>query len=604
MIFIINAQGTITAVSPSPVHQGSIGVNDIILVSPALANEVTLNATLPNGIKIDPIDMGLVYPSVIEGYTEGYYIYRVTLDESVTQYSGLLSLRFSLKLKEGGTLTTSTAVIPIAEDMSIIELPAILSLDNNADTGTIVETVNKIINRLNSTNSNASSAENAAYAAEGYQKQAQAWATGEKGDNPVEDWEQQYNNNAKYYADKSAESAERSENSAIESELWATGSHNNVVYTKVEQTKNNAKYYAQATKSLLESISISYDYETYKLTIEYTLPNSSVVTKEYDFALDPSIVSIDEVEKDGKYYLSLTLANGNKTEIELDDIFEGFVKAQAEANKIYGTDADKKDTVYPIDNEGAISKGSIVRRTYNNGGICVPSTPEAPDEAASKSYVDKFVPIEPYNDFVSGVPVIYSRDHNGDVVPLTYDDIVFWDGEELPFDPDDIDSKYGGCIVQRGIDGEIYVPLVPDADAQAVSKKYVDDAVQNALSGGSAKLYKHRVSISSIYNEETWAEDPSFEFHVNFYRSTATPVTSLDEIQNHELMLEKMTWFTEWDGPDAQRTAIALRKAQGRLYVEYIYTIYEYGYEAVVFETSETSYSPDKFKIIDTVYEV
>lgn len=411
MIFIINAQGTITAVSPSPVHQGSIGVNDIILVSPALADGVTLNATLPNGIKIDPINMALVYPSDIEGYTEGYYIYRITLNESVTQYTGLLSLRFSIKIKEGGTLTTSTAVIPIVEDMGIIEPLSIPSLDNNADIGNIIDTVNEIITKLNNINTNVSSAVNAANAADGYREQAKAWATGEIGDNntPVEAWTPQYNNNAKYYAGESAASAtqsaasaNRSENSAIESELWATGSHNNVPYTKVEQTKNNAKYYAQSTQNLLESISISYDYETYKLTIEYTLPNSSVVTKEYDFALEPSIVSIDEVEKDGKYYLSLTLANGNKTEIELDDIFEGFVKAQADINnarKVYGISSSGTNALFPLDSiKYPYFNGSLVQRG-SDGSIYLPSDTMDPRCAASVNMCEQNLIIaEDYTD--------------------------------------------------------------------------------------------------------------------------------------------------------------------------------------------------------------
>lgn len=378
MIFIINAQGTITAVSPSPVNQGSIGVNDIILVSPALAEGVTLNATLPNGIKIDPKGMAIVYPSVIEGYTEGYYIYRTTLDESVTQYPGLLSLRFSIKLKDGGTLTTSTAVIAIAGDMGIIEPPSIPSLDNNADIGNIIDTVNEIITKLNNINTNVASAVNAAISAGTdannayvYQNQAKAWATGETVyNNPVGVGEPQYNNNAKYYADKSEKAAEQSAISETQSAISA-----------------------ENTQSLLDSISISYDYETYKLTIEYTLPNGSVETKEYDFALEPSIINIDEVKRDGKYYLSLELANGTVKEIELDDIFRGFVKSNTDARgKVYGVDLNYKDTTFSTDKSsppvnGLQYSGNIVVRDYR-GNIVVPvkDLDSVPDYAAASAY--------------------------------------------------------------------------------------------------------------------------------------------------------------------------------------------------------------------------
>lgn len=351
MIFIINAQGTITAVSPSPVHQGSIGVNDIILVSPAHAERVTLNATLPNGTKINPIGMGLVYPSVIEGYTEGYYIYSTTLNESVTQYPGLLSLRFSLKLNEGGTLTTSTAVIPIMGGEGIVNPERIQNLEESADTTNIVKKINEIIDTFDTsigeTYLNSKSAVAGAQAAEGYQKQAQAWATGEKGDNPVEDWEQQYNNNAKYYAG-------RSENSAIESELWATGSHNDIIYTKVEQTKNNAKYYAQEAKRLLESIKIGYELSSNEIYLEYTLPNG---------------------ETKRTYYT-----------------FEEFVKSKSLPDIIYGTNDKENDTYYFTDKGIYKYKSSfsdvLVMRT-GAGGVYLPNESSRESDAARVSQLNK-----------------------------------------------------------------------------------------------------------------------------------------------------------------------------------------------------------------------
>lgn len=119
--------------------------------------------------------------------------------------------------------------------------------------------------------------------------------------------------------------------------------------------------------------------------------------------------------------------------------------------------------------------------------------------------------------------------------------------------------------------------------------------------GGSAKLYKHRVYISTIYNEETWAEDPDFRFYLNFYRTSNTPITSFDEIQAHEMVLEGGFKLIRYDGPDANHIAIRVFKnSSGNLAIEYIEDI----------DISSGSYtntsvwSSDYFYIEDTVSEV
>lgn len=135
-------------------------------------------------------------------------------------------------------------------------------------------------------------------------------------------------------------------------------------------------------------------------------------------------------------------------------------------------------------------------------------------------------------------------------------------------------------------------------------KKTTFGAILNLSPGGSSKIYKHRVKIETIYNEETWADDPEFRFYISFYRSDPTPITSFDDIQEHELLLERLTLVREWDAPDATHTASGLGKTdRGLLRVEYIRYVYEY-YETICFDTDYVDFSPNQFTITDTVYEV
>lgn len=132
-------------------------------------------------------------------------------------------------------------------------------------------------------------------------------------------------------------------------------------------------------------------------------------------------------------------------------------------------------------------------------------------------------------------------------------------------------------------------------------KKTTFGAILNLSPGGSSKIYKHRVKIETIFNEETWAEDPDFRFYLNFYRTSNTPITSFDEIQAHEMVLEGGFKLICYDAPDANHIAIAVHKTStGNLEIVYIENI---NYSEGSYHNSET-YSPSQFTITDTVYEV
>lgn len=244
-------------------------------------------------------------------------------------------------------------------------------------------------------------------------------------------------------------------------------------YTNAITTANEAKGIADKAVAMFDSIGLEYNKQTGHLNFVYT-KDGKEERKPVDLPLESTVTDIEEYKDDnGQPYLILKLASGGTSDpIYLDDIFEGFVKTQAKANMLYGTDADKEDTVYPIDNNGAANKGSIVRRTYDNGGIYVPSTPESSNEAASKDYVDKFVPIKPRYNMGKSASVYVSVKGSVKQYQLDYTEDP-WDGTNLEFNGERITS-HGGCIVQRGGTGEIYVPKEPADSYEAASKYYVD----------------------------------------------------------------------------------------------------------------------------------
>ena len=75
--------------------------------------------------------------------------------------------------------------------------------------------------------------------------EAEAWATGEYEDEAVGPDAPQYENNAKYYAQQAAGSAQNAADDALESEAWAKGTKNGSPVTSDDpQYQNNSKYWS------------------------------------------------------------------------------------------------------------------------------------------------------------------------------------------------------------------------------------------------------------------------------------------------------------------------------------------------------------------------
>lgn len=247
-------------------------------------------------------------------------------------------------------------------------------------------------------------------------------------------------------------------------------------YTNAITTANEAKGIADKAVAMFDSIGLEYNKQTGHLNFVYT-KDGKEERKPVDLPLESTVTDIEEYKDDnGQPYLILKLASGGTSDpIYLDDIFEGFVKTQAKANMLYGTDADKEDTVYPIDDEWAANKGSIVRRTYDNGGIYVPLTPYSSNEATSKAYVDKFVPIN-LGRF-DEKPAVYAKYPNGSIrlVLLDFSFDPWADYGEMSPEQLETLEQYAGAIVQRGGGGEVYVPKKTFYEYEAASKWYVDE---------------------------------------------------------------------------------------------------------------------------------
>lgn len=90
------------------------------------------------------------------------------------------------------------------------------------------------------------------------------------------------------------------------------------------------------------------------------------------------------------------------------------------------------------------------------------------------------------------------------------------------------------------------------------TEEYVDNAVANA-GGGGAKLYCHRISISSDFGEE-WMDNPQFYFTGVVYKSTATPIQSIADVTNEDLMSFRPNTFWLWDSPEENKFAYEFSK--------------------------------------------
>lgn len=108
MIFFSNAQGTITEIVSTPVHQGSSNANEVIFVGPFKENSVvTVSFILPNGVYTEPSLMTLKELTGIEdGNGNAFNAWTYLVPGAMTEFSGVVTAQF--------TVTNGTAVLATA----------------------------------------------------------------------------------------------------------------------------------------------------------------------------------------------------------------------------------------------------------------------------------------------------------------------------------------------------------------------------------------------------------------------------------------------------------------------------------------------------------
>jgi hypothetical protein len=179
---------------------------------------------------------------------------------------------------------------------------------------------------------------------------------------------------AKEYAREQAENA-REENEAARQE-----SYENAINT------------ANEAVAMVESVGLTYDNTTGHLIFSYTKDGVKEDKPVY-LQLESAVVNIEEyIDLEGKPYLILVLANGNKSDrIYLDDIFKGFVPVPR-TGAIFGD----KGAVVVKDSNGQYrfvicssnGAGGAVVVSASTGHITSAVNPQLPNHVTNKSYVD------------------------------------------------------------------------------------------------------------------------------------------------------------------------------------------------------------------------
>ena len=131
MIYLCNKEGLIVASVPSAVNQGSIGVNEIVLIAPFPSTSVvSLAFTLPNGVLVHPqavpyadsaypynMTLSQSFENLLEG---GYNVWTSKLNKTLTQVAGTARISFLITDQYGETLSTPSTQFNINKSSGYI----------------------------------------------------------------------------------------------------------------------------------------------------------------------------------------------------------------------------------------------------------------------------------------------------------------------------------------------------------------------------------------------------------------------------------------------------------------------------------------------------
>lgn len=136
MFYVIDTHGDTKAVLSEPIYQGSIGVNDIVLLAPFPQNaQVSVNAILPNGLitknptilSAVPLPQGL--PQFFDAQGNRYTAFSGVIDESLTSYAGIVQIQFKVILGIGKVLGTYKTSFNVGE--GVVTEPISLPTDED-----------------------------------------------------------------------------------------------------------------------------------------------------------------------------------------------------------------------------------------------------------------------------------------------------------------------------------------------------------------------------------------------------------------------------------------------------------------------------------------
>lgn len=115
MIFIAKADGSLSRVIPSAVNQGSVGVNELVLIAPyPKVSSVTAAFILPNGIRTKPNLATLTeIPDVIEGTAYNAWVFELTA--AITEYAGNVTVQFYVTSADEKVLATYADTFPVSK---------------------------------------------------------------------------------------------------------------------------------------------------------------------------------------------------------------------------------------------------------------------------------------------------------------------------------------------------------------------------------------------------------------------------------------------------------------------------------------------------------
>lgn len=131
MIYLCNSEGLIVASVPSAVNQGSVGVNEIVLIAPFHSTSaVSLAFTLPNGVLVYP----QAFPPASSDYPYnmtladsfsgqlpgGYNVWTMKLNKALTQVAGTARISFFITGADGETVSTPSTTFNINKSTGYI----------------------------------------------------------------------------------------------------------------------------------------------------------------------------------------------------------------------------------------------------------------------------------------------------------------------------------------------------------------------------------------------------------------------------------------------------------------------------------------------------